>query len=291
MAERAPITVAIDDVVRDVIAPPLKDLGFRKDRGNWLHGADGAVRGVTVQRPRIGNAGVQGRFTIGLGVSYPSLGEDTPSRGGADGCRHYVRLGTLLPAHPPDLWWEYRDAADPADRQAVSASVAQAFRDYGLPYLVGSADPAWLVRYRLDNNATGLETVELAAATGDAAARGNAVDLYLSYLRGAPPTWGAYPLAGIARSYSRITVHLRALKRDFEPEDRARASAALDDLSGAISQEVATHEAWGMSYDPSQLAVGGILLARHLGADPAPFIDRADSGDLSLEMAYQATWA
>ena len=149
---------------------------------------------------------------------------------------------------------------------------------------MGADNPRWLLRYQLDHSLPSLETAELAAMLKDTVARNDAVDHYLVELRTAPKG------SADADQYGRVSVHLSALNRTFDAEDRQRAVSALDDLERAVEREIEFHQQLGMAYDPSGVARRGILLSRHLGLDAARFIDLTDEVNQGWVNDFEAKW-
>ena len=136
-------------MLRDWIAPRLRELGFRGSGGTYLLPDERRWALIGFQKDRYSDAR-QVRFTVNVAVADRAAWEAAraehpwlPPR--PSGNTHYpigdlVRIGQLLPARV-DTWWVV-PAAAPTD--GVADEVVRAIRDYALPWMrehLGSARP------------------------------------------------------------------------------------------------------------------------------------------------------
>ena len=131
-------------LIRDVVAPALRELGFRgsgqrfvlPDPERWLV--------VGVQRNRWNDASSL-RFTVNLTAVGKQVWSEArvaatwlpaePAANATYPIGRTTRVGALLP-NPHDLWWELTPGVDGA---AIAAEVVDAIRTVGLPWLRGQA--------------------------------------------------------------------------------------------------------------------------------------------------------
>lgn len=237
-SEKAPITDAVEQAVRSVLVPTLKERGFRKQRHHWWGDTDATHRAVTVQSSQY-NSVANGRFTIEIGVSYPCVGEDRPNKPGALYCRHRERIGFLL-QDPHDLWWSYEDACDPAERLKNEDSLREVWSTAGLPFLDRVEDPTEYMEYLLREPAAGppgIEAIELAQGLGSQAYLDGAIDGYLTDLRSdrhVHTYQNPFPVGDLAVFYAELLPHLHAAGRSLTGDDLERAHEAVTETVKAL---------------------------------------------------------
>ncbi|MEZ5134870.1 MAG: DUF4304 domain-containing protein [Acidimicrobiales bacterium] len=237
-SEKAPITDAVEQVVRSVLVPTLKERGFRKQRHHWWGDTDATHRAVTVQSSQY-NSVANGRFTIEIGVSYPCVGEDRPNKPGALYCRHRERIGFLL-QEPHDLWWSYEDARDPVERLKNEDSLREVWSTAGLPFLDRVEDPTEYMEYLLREPAAGppgIEAIELAQGLGSQAYLDRAIDGYLTDLRSdhhVHTYQNPFSVGDLAVYYAELLPHLHAAGRSLTGDDLERAHEAVTETVKAL---------------------------------------------------------
>jgi hypothetical protein len=132
----------IDAVAGAHVAACLKSAGFRR-KGRTFHRLhDDRTDVVNIQGSKW-NAGRTGEFTVNVGVFYPAVSRlvDSWTVAGLPTeaeCTVRSRLGMLMPGGQ-DTWWKLR-ASTSEDK--LSATVAEALSDYGLPWLDRMGDMA-----------------------------------------------------------------------------------------------------------------------------------------------------
>jgi hypothetical protein len=236
------ITEAIASAVASVVAPSLRQRGYRKVRHHWWRDTDGARQAVTVQSSMF-NSVASGGFTVEFGFSYPPIGEPRPTEAGAWHCRHRVRIGQLLP-QPHDRWWRYDDAADRRERARNEDDLSHAWHTYGLPFLDRMDRPVAFLDYLLGDPATlpvGSEAVQLAELLGDRPRLDRAIDAWLADLRSSRlvpenAELNPHPFGWLALWYAEILPHLDAADRSLNGIDLLRARDAVRETLLALAE-------------------------------------------------------
>lgn len=131
----------INKVISAEIAPFLKSEGFRR-KGRAFHRLHGQhVDVVSIQGSKW-NSGSTGEFTVNVGVYYPAIAElYDPYR--PDGlpeeyhCTLRERIGVLMTGNR-DKWWKLGRFTN---EEKLSHEVANAVRDFCIPWLAQMADP------------------------------------------------------------------------------------------------------------------------------------------------------
>lgn len=146
---KAPITLAIDALLADHIAPLLKAHGFRKKGQRFARVAGACVQLVELDRWKY-NEGSHGRFGLTVGVFFPAVWQMVRQARPGWPCEPFdprsppVQNCVLdVPVLPPDgdpgldsLWG--LDASEPLD--TVAQRVVHALEGFGLPWLQQHAD-------------------------------------------------------------------------------------------------------------------------------------------------------
>jgi hypothetical protein len=132
---RASVT---QQVIRAVSAGPATALlvpnGFKRRAPHFWRETDGIYHVVNFQASQWGTS-EEGKFTVNLGVSSPSLysgftGREFPKNPGAVLWPIYNRIGGLMPSRC-DHWWQVTDRTDSDE---LGLEVAAALRDHALPF-------------------------------------------------------------------------------------------------------------------------------------------------------------
>ena len=146
---KAPITLAIDHLVSDPLAPHLKRQGFRKKGQRFWRDAGRCVQLVELDRGKY-NEGSQGQLGITVGVFYPEIwamvGQARPGWCEAFDDRFQPIQNCLVdqPVAPPvdavsdTLESRWSVDAD-ADLDAQGLALVQALDAVGLPWLESNA--------------------------------------------------------------------------------------------------------------------------------------------------------
>jgi hypothetical protein len=127
---------AIDGVIREGLAQPLKADGYRKSGRNFHLSSGGVIRVVNAQGSQ-GNAGGTGRFYVNLGVYIDriahllgkSLGNSKLPK--EYQCTIRLRLEELMPPGNNDTW----DIGPGGDLRKPAQNLQQAWLEYGKPWM------------------------------------------------------------------------------------------------------------------------------------------------------------
>jgi hypothetical protein len=151
-------TGAVDRVVREVIAPELKDAGFRRSGRVWTHASDVAHRGLTVQRSRHNDSN-GGGFTLNLRLAFPAAGDApfvTPHTRASDveaaTAPGWHRIGELMSVGR-DHWWEVADPERPGVVDSFVQGFARAWDDEIRPIVEAAEVPERFCSHLLDHSA------------------------------------------------------------------------------------------------------------------------------------------
>lgn len=132
------VSQSIDQVVRHGLHGVLKARGFKKKGRTFRRSGEGVIQVVNIQGSTT-NLGDCGRFTMNLGVYFPSVarlaGTETESPL-AHECTLQSRIGHLMSSRR-DHWWGL-DAA--TDIESLAVEVADAYRCFGDEWLTAHSD-------------------------------------------------------------------------------------------------------------------------------------------------------
>ena len=254
---------AVDEAVTGVVAPTLRERGFRRTGVHWWHVTepDGTARVVTVLSHRLYTV-ASTMVTLELGFAYPALGDPVPERWQAAYCTHRHRIGDVS-GDGTDLWWDL-DATDPASVARTTADLRRAWSQDGAPFVDEAVDPAALVDRMVRARRVTLEIGDLALRLGDPTPLRQAVGDYLTSLRhhhpGERSTYQPFPRQSLVVPYAVAAHHLDSLGGRLDGVDRERAVAALDSARRAATRH-------GLA--PGILMRTGLVrsLAEHVEAD------------------------
>lgn len=155
----------IDAILKVGLAPSLKARGFTRDKRTWRRAHGDAIQVVNVQASQW-NAGPEGRFTINLGLYFPSiaklLGERAVEKPKEYECHLRQRIGTVVSKR--DHWWTIDPNADAND---LAVDTAEKLEKHGLPWLEARRTLADASR-ALDGAQAVWTPLALAVAAGDA---------------------------------------------------------------------------------------------------------------------------
>jgi hypothetical protein len=123
--------------------PLLMEAGFHKERRTFRKVAGDQTQIINFQSHSYANYGARGRFLVNLGVFFPSMFDrwgdgELKSQPKANKCSISKRLATMIPDRK-DHWWMLDENSDD---DAIAAEIADAVRDYGLPWLEMCSDPS-----------------------------------------------------------------------------------------------------------------------------------------------------
>ncbi len=129
-----------DEMIRERVAPALREYGFRRRRNRFTRASGGGWQMIDFQASQFGSRD-DVRFTINLHVAYPELeagGESwTQSRPPPASASHaQERIGMLLPDRL-DLWWEVTAGTDAA---GLSKETLELIEEVGLAWLEARRD-------------------------------------------------------------------------------------------------------------------------------------------------------
>lgn len=125
---------AIDGIVRERLAPLLKQNGFKKTARNFYRPHENRIDVINVQSSQW-NHGNEGKFTVNVGVYYPSIAEITnapPIKGMPKeyDCTIRERVGSLT-AENKDTWWLVDSNTD---RSTTASDLANKVNTLCLPW-------------------------------------------------------------------------------------------------------------------------------------------------------------
>jgi len=129
------IAKEIDGVVKEGLSTLLKQNGFKKIARNFYRIHDNRIDVINVQASQW-NHGEEGKFTINVGVFYPSIAEitDAPPVKGMPkeyDCTIRERIGSLTEENK-DKWWLVDSNTD---KSATASDVASKVETLCLPWL------------------------------------------------------------------------------------------------------------------------------------------------------------
>lgn len=122
-----------DHMVREIIAPHLKQEGFRRARNRFARWGDDAWQIIDFQASQWGSRdGVS--FTINLGVAVEGLPKRSSwdeKRPPSEAAAHLrARIGELIDGR--DHWWDFDDTTD---ENALAEALMGEIREVGFPWL------------------------------------------------------------------------------------------------------------------------------------------------------------
>ncbi len=130
----------IDAIIREELAPLLKEVGFKKQARNFRREHSDRTDVINVQASRY-NDESSAKFTVNVGVYYPTIADVSdalPVTGAPKeyDCTIHARIGALQEDRR-DFWWTIEPSSDDA---AIAKDLAQDVRDYCLPWLARMGD-------------------------------------------------------------------------------------------------------------------------------------------------------
>jgi len=134
------ISSLIDSIVREGLAPYLKETRFKKHTRTFTRDAGPCIQIVNMQASQ-SNDGSEGSFTMNLGVYYPRVAERRGAVAKGSYPKEYdstlrTRIGALLPTGR-DHWWKIKTSTDASE---VARVVGDTYRQYGEPWLEWATD-------------------------------------------------------------------------------------------------------------------------------------------------------
>ncbi len=131
---------AIDEIVKEGLSSLLKRNGFKKSARNFYRTHDNRIDVINVQASQ-SNYGDEGKFTVNVGVYYPSIAEITgapPIKGMPKEyhCTIRERIGLLMDENK-DMWWSIDSATD---RSMTASDLASKVDALCLPWLDKMSD-------------------------------------------------------------------------------------------------------------------------------------------------------
>jgi len=112
------IAKKIDAIIKERLAPLLKNIGFKKKARNFYREFENRIELINVQSSKW-NEGNEGQFTINVGVYYPEISEITdalPVKGMPKeyDCTVRERIGLLMPENK-DKWWKIDSSSNDSE--------------------------------------------------------------------------------------------------------------------------------------------------------------------------------
>jgi len=134
LSEMSEIAKIIDGVVQEGLASLLRQNGFKKTARNFYRAHNNRIDVINVQASQW-NHGEEGKFTINVGVYYPSIAEitDAPPIKGMPkeyDCTIRERIGSLTEENK-DTWWLIDSKTD---RSTMASDVASKVEALCLPW-------------------------------------------------------------------------------------------------------------------------------------------------------------
>lgn len=125
---------AIRAISSGAVSVLLAPVGFKRRAPHFWRATGGIYQAVHFQASQWGTSS-QGRFTVNLGISSPTLyssftGREFPKNPATVLWPVSARIGSLMPSHC-DLWWE---VSERTDLDALGIEVAGTLRDHALPF-------------------------------------------------------------------------------------------------------------------------------------------------------------
>jgi len=135
LSNMSEIGKSIDGIVKEELASLLKQNGFKKTARNFYRAYENRIDVINVQASQW-NHGDEGKFTVNVGVYYPSIAEITgapPIKGMPKeyDCTIRERIGSLTDANK-DTWWLIDSKTD---RSATASDLASKVETLCLPWL------------------------------------------------------------------------------------------------------------------------------------------------------------
>jgi hypothetical protein len=129
------VSQSIDEIINLGPGPLLKTYGFSKS-GRTFHRKIGDVWQVINVQTSTSNIGVNGKFTINLGVYHPTIARLAGKSLRTDKPKEYEciireRIGSLLPAKT-DYWWEITPSTN---LEFIAQTIGSIIKDLGVPWL------------------------------------------------------------------------------------------------------------------------------------------------------------
>ncbi len=124
----------IDAIIREELAPLLREVGFRKKARNFHREHADRIDVINVQASRHNDAS-SAKFTVNVGVYYPAIAEMSdalPVKGAPKeyDCTVHSRIGALGEDRR-DFWWTIEPSSDDA---SIAKDLAQNVRVYCVPW-------------------------------------------------------------------------------------------------------------------------------------------------------------
>lgn len=125
----------IDAIIREELAPLLKEVGFKKKARNFHREHADRIDVINVQASRYNDAS-SAKFTVNVGVYYPAIAEMSdalPVKGAPKeyDCTVHSRIGALREDRR-DFWWTIEPSSDHA---SIAKDLAQNVRVCCVPWL------------------------------------------------------------------------------------------------------------------------------------------------------------
>jgi hypothetical protein len=129
------ISKIIDEIIKAELAPLLKQFGFKKKARNFYREHSDRTDVINIQSSQW-NAGLEGKFTVNVGVHFPAISEltDAPPVKGLPkeyDCTIRERIG-LITEENRDTWWEVNPETD---QDVVANDLALKVNSICLPWL------------------------------------------------------------------------------------------------------------------------------------------------------------
>jgi len=142
----------IDAIIKESLAPLLKNNGFKKKARSFYREFDNRIELINVQASKW-NQGSEGQFTVNVGVYYPEVSEITdalPVKGMPKeyDCTVRERIGLLTPGKK-DKWWKIDSSSNDS---TVSENVAKLVDELCFPWLEKMSDLDTVKSHLAKNN-------------------------------------------------------------------------------------------------------------------------------------------
>lgn len=137
----------IDEIVRQGVAPFMKELGFSKKGNTWWQSYERVIEVIDIQKDRF-NDGFVARFTVNLGLYWPEVQKAIAQEARSfppktPDCTVSERLGLLFD-EGRDFWWT---VGPQTDVHGIGRDCVVKIQDFGIPWLRSGHDLSTTLSY------------------------------------------------------------------------------------------------------------------------------------------------
>lgn len=149
----------IDSIIKGAVAPILRAAAYRGSGRNFHKASADLVRLINIQASN-SNSGSVGKFTVNLGLFFPSLnaiiGPPIKAKLPTEPeCDVRMRIGFLMPVNA-DHWWTFDTGEDPSK---LLSELSIALSVYALPWI----EKSWTLVNVIEDSTINLRPHQIAA--------------------------------------------------------------------------------------------------------------------------------